>query len=734
MYVILRQRRHSLRDTAVAGVLAVVVLAVPAVARAEAPATEAPVIEAPATEAPVIEAPATEAPTPTPTTDSAAVPTDRGPAVEPGETVVGELVQAYGDPAPHDPGVDDPHEHEDGGDDTLLSWVESDAGAVRVLTEDVTELPTGATVEVTVGEAVLDRAAADGHVPAVEVLSADVLAAPEPDEQTTAESVAPVNHAVTVVMLAPAGVARDATTLTQVVSAVNGPVGEFWEQQSGGAVRIGVTASVDWFQGTTTCADPVALWAEAASRAGWTYAAGRHLLVYVPQGAPGCSYGLGEVRQDISSGGRIYVRATATSVIAHEFGHNFGLNHSSALQCEGTVEGPIGGPCQISPYRDYYDLMGISWSQLGTLSTVHQGQLGVLPAGQRIDVTMDTLAGDHLLSPVGGGSGTRAIKLTTSSGGAYWLEYRTAVGRDSWLGSSANSVGLEQGVVLRRANPGAANSSLLLDPTPSARASWPSDVRTALVPGRSVMVADDAFTVTVTSQSSTGAVVRVVPGRAPIGSVDTFSLSGVTLSMSGWAMDPDAPTASVPVHVYVDGRPTVLIANGNRDDVALAFPGAGPAHGWALRTALAEGTHSVCVYAIDVADGPGNTTLDCRSVTVVTRLPLGSLDAVTVTGSTIALHGWALDPDSSAVSSSVHVYVDGVGAVVTADGDRPDVGGAFPGAGAAHGFSLRTGQLDPGVHTVCVYAIDLDTPSRNTPLGCRTVGVRVALPSGSWDA
>jgi hypothetical protein len=46
-------------------------------------------------------------------------------------------------------------------------------------------------------------------------------------------------------MVQPAGAARDATTLAQVVAAVNGPVADFWAEQSGGAVRLGEGATYD---------------------------------------------------------------------------------------------------------------------------------------------------------------------------------------------------------------------------------------------------------------------------------------------------------------------------------------------------------------------------------------------------------------------------------------------------------------------------------------------------------
>ena len=216
-----------------------------------------------------------------------------------GDTVVGTLVQVYGDPAPHPP-------HADGAESsTLLSYIKPALGdAVRVPTDDVEDVPLGATVSVTVGGTVRDQASADGLEPATDVLATEVVLGPAIDQQTAAEAAAPVNHGVTVVMMQPAGVPRDGTTLADVTAAVDGPVADFWEQESGGVVRLGVEAGVDWFQGTTTCRNPFALWAEAAAEAQWTYADGKHLLVYLPAGAPDCAYGLGEVRQNTSSCGQ----------------------------------------------------------------------------------------------------------------------------------------------------------------------------------------------------------------------------------------------------------------------------------------------------------------------------------------------------------------------------------------------------------------------------------------------
>ena len=115
----------------------------------------------------------------------------------------------------------------------------------------------------------------------------------------------------------------------------------------------------------------------------------------------------------------------------------------------------------------------------------------------------------------------------------------------------------------------------------------------------------------------------------------------------------------------------------------------------------------------------------------IQRAPVGSLEAVSSPGSgQVRVSGWALDPDSSA-STSVHVYVGGVGTAVTADRPRADVAAAY-GKGANHGFDA-TVPAGGGAQTVCVYAMDL-TGGPATSLGCATVTVRNALPIGTLEA
>jgi hypothetical protein len=132
----------------------------------------------------------------------------------------------------------------------------------------------------------------------------------------------------------------------------------------------------------------------------------------------------------------------------------------------------------------------------------------------------------------------------------------------------------------------------------------------------------------------------------------------------------------------------------------------------------APGLHQVCVFAISTSSGP-HTVVTCRSVVVPDRAPIGSVDAVTVSGGTLTVSGWTLDPDTTA-PTDVHVYVDGAGVAVRADLSRPDVGQAF-GLGDRHGFT-HSRRLGPGPHTVCVHGINT-VAGPHTLLGCRTVRV-----------
>ncbi|MGR7023833.1 reprolysin-like metallopeptidase [Geodermatophilus sp. URMC 62] len=388
-----------------------------------------------------------------------------------GDVVVGELVQAFADPEHAGPTAGAAGAA--GAEDTLLSWIDPEDGAsVRVPTEDVADLEVGATVEVTVGAAVRDEGVVEqGLAPARDVVDAQVdaqVVAPAEAAATTA----PHTNGVTVVMVQPGGAPRDGTALADVVAAVDGPVREFWGEQTDGAVTVAVTGRRDWITTTADCSTPFALWDEVAAAVGWAGGPAEHLLLYIPRGTPGCAYGLGTIGSGLGDGGRMYVQDTLTSVIAHELGHNAGLGHSSAVQCDAS---PETAPCRTVAYDDWYDVMGVSWDEVGSLNAPNAARLGVLPTSAQVTIPATGTGGTFTLSAMGSRTGTRVLALTTGST-RYWVEYRVGVGRDAWLADPYWVSVFDSGVLVHTDGPGpTSDTSLLLDGTPSPQAYWDHD-------------------------------------------------------------------------------------------------------------------------------------------------------------------------------------------------------------------------------------------------------------------
>lgn len=206
---------------------------------------------------------------------------------------------------------------------------------------------------------------------------------------------------------------------------------------------------------------------------------------------------------------------------------------------------------------------------------------------------------------------------------------------------------------------------------------------------------------------------------SPVGALDSLQAVDGGIEYRGWAIDPDT-TGSIAVHAYVDGVGTPLTADNDRPDLVPHYPAYGSRHGYSGKATTGIGSHTVCLYAINVGAGT-TTTLACRQIVVASgpdtgRAPTGNYESLTVDGDTATVTGWAVDPDTAA-SIKVHIYVGSSGKEYTADKARGDVGNAFPGYGANHGFSEKV-SIPVGSSNVCIYAINTAGP--HTLLGCRT--------------
>lgn len=210
----------------------------------------------------------------------------------------------------------------------------------------------------------------------------------------------------------------------------------------------------------------------------------------------------------------------------------------------------------------------------------------------------------------------------------------------------------------------------------------------------------------------------------PIGRVEAVSARGSTVTVSGWALDPDTRNSPMTVRV-AEGSTTRWqgATSVYRRDVDTVQHALGR-HGFVARFAATDGPHVFCIYRLNT--GMGNASpRQCYPVTVDGR-PRGHLDQVFSTDGGVDVTGWAYDPDAVPAPSSVQITLDDA-VVATVVADRARAAGTYP-VGGDHGFAT-TVPASPGPHTVCVTALDPGPASAPTDLGCRAVTVPAAPTS-----
>ncbi|OII38471.1 hypothetical protein BIU98_13595 [Curtobacterium sp. MMLR14_010] len=220
---------------------------------------------------------------------------------------------------------------------------------------------------------------------------------------------------------------------------------------------------------------------------------------------------------------------------------------------------------------------------------------------------------------------------------------------------------------------------------------------------------------------------------SPFGTLDSATANqGGTLSVRGWAIDPET-ASSIGVRVYVDGKyVTRVAANQARSDVAAAYPKSGAAHGYATTFAATAGSHQICVRGVNVKAGSDKQVGSCKRLTVAGSNPVGAITAIATTSSSIRVQGWAIDGDRLD-PIAVWVSIDGQRHGIMADRARQSVATTYPAWGASHGFS-GTWKASIGKHEVCVTARNVGAGTGDVSVGCKTVAVTNARPIGSLDA
>jgi hypothetical protein len=221
--------------------------------------------------------------------------------------------------------------------------------------------------------------------------------------------------------------------------------------------------------------------------------------------------------------------------------------------------------------------------------------------------------------------------------------------------------------------------------------------------------------------------------RAPFGYIDSASATDRSVTVAGWALDPDT-TSPIAVHVYVDQgsagqTSTAFMANLPRPDVDAVFH-KGVNHGYSATVPVPLGAHQICVWALNDYGGPGsagNVPIGCRNVNLVNHPPVALVEHVDGGSGTIRVAGWALDPDTRQ-GAAVQVAIDGAVTTVAPSVARPSIAAAY-GASDPTGFDATLGAT-PGSHQVCITVPD--APGQKAlDLGCRSTTVGASTPASS---
>lgn len=236
-----------------------------------------------------------------------------------------------------------------------------------------------------------------------------------------------------------------------------------------------------------------------------------------------------------------------------------------------------------------------------------------------------------------------------------------------------------------------------------------------------------------------------IASHSPFGMLERVTVAGTTVTLTGWAADPDLASQPLGITVTVDARPATIAraTTSPRADV-VRVRHTGPDQGYLVTTAIkTNGSHVVCTRATNLLAG-ADTQLGCANVRigpppltaaqVAAHSPSGSVQAAFAEGeSNIRIMGWASDPDNLTTPVTVVGYLDGTRARSVPANLTTPASAVNKSIGRNAGFSF-TVPARTGSHIVCVWAVNLGIGA-NRFLGCVPVSTpAVTMPSGPAPA
>jgi Dual-action HEIGH metallo-peptidase len=363
-------------------------------------------------------------------------------------------------------------------------------------------------------------------------------------------------------------------------------------------------------------------------------------------------------------------------VPTHELGHTLGLNHSHGLEC-GTViisVACLSTSASNDEYGNAWDVMGNNWpgdgsGAVGDFSAPQQQQLGWLSNVQTV-----SLSGSYTISPLEAQNPAhpQALVITTANH-KYTIEVRQPLGVDAWLtGWPQATAGVQ--INIRDDLPAGDLGPLNLDTTPNSDTSttYSDTYDSALTPGHTYTDPDGAFTLSVTSISSSGATVSLTfkatgaPGSPTanfiVPSIMTSDPTAPTVPYSiAWAQNTCSAAATYTLKQSTDSSAYTAVFTGtSRTSTVNIAPG----HTYRFKVSCGGTTASGPLFTLQGAQETAatyhgtwttSTFTGAWSGTVKYSKTAGGYATYTCTCQALA---WVTDEDAN--HGSAKVYIDGV--------------------------------------------------------------------------